>query len=163
MLGRDPRMWDTKIWYCEYLIKLTRFDAGNNQINNITGISFFSELKILSLNDNNIVDIRKIEKLYNLDYINLSDNQVTNISSMSNLPNLRILLLQNNQIMDIDPLIQNPGINSGDVIVLTENPLNDISINTYIPTLMGRGVTVTFWLYFIRRHVNRQRNSYHRK
>lgn len=73
----------------------------------------------------------------------MSDNQINNISSLSNLPNLQILLLQWNQITDIEPLILNPGINSGDVIILTGNPLNDISINNYIPNLIARGVTLS--------------------
>lgn len=79
-----------------------------------------------------------------MEYINLSNNQIDNISSLSNLPSLQILLLQWNQITDIEPLILNPGINSGDVIILTGNPLNDISINNYIPNLVARGVIVTY-------------------
>lgn len=74
----------------------------------------------------------------------MSNNQIDNISSLSNLPNLQTLLLHWNQIIDIEPLILNPGINSGDVIILTGNPLNDISINNYIPNLVARGVIVTY-------------------
>lgn len=79
-----------------------------------------------------------------MEYLNLSDNQIDNINSLSNLPNLQDLLLHRNQIIDIEPLILNHGINSGDVIVLTGNPLNDISVNNYIPDLIARGETVTY-------------------
>ncbi len=61
---------------------------------------------------------------------------------MSSLTNLVTLSLNNNLISDIFPLIQNSGINNGDVVDLSDNPLNTISINTNIPQLEARGVTV---------------------
>ncbi len=79
-----------------------------------------------------------------MEYLDLSHNQIDNISSLSNLPNLQTLLLHWNQIIDIGPLTFNPGIKSCDAIVLTGNPLNDISVNNYIPSLTTRGVTVTY-------------------
>jgi hypothetical protein len=104
------------------LNNLTKLGASNNSIENITGISNLLDIKNLKLNQNKITDINAVENLSNLDYMNLSDNQ----------------------IVDIEPLILNPGINSGDILILTGNPLNNVSINNYIPTLTGRGVMVTF-------------------
>ena len=126
------------------LKNLTRVVASNNQITDISGIRNILKIKNLMLDENKISDLSDLENLYNLEFINLGNNQINNISSLSNLPNLQILLLHWNQISDIEPLILNPGINSGDVIILTGNPLNDISINNYIPKLVARGVTITF-------------------
>ena len=47
-----------------------------------------------------------------------------------------------NQIIDIYPLIQNSGIDNGDIVDLSHNPLNETTINTYIPQLESRGVNV---------------------
>lgn len=59
-----------------------------------------------------------------------------------NLVNLIKLNLHDNDIVDIETLVNNSGINSGDEIWLESNPLSDTSINTYIPQLEARGVTV---------------------
>ena len=58
------------------------------------------------------------------------------------LNNLSILFIDNNSIVDISPLVNNAGIDTGDDVWLANNPLSDTSINTYIPQLEARGVTV---------------------
>ena len=126
------------------LNNLTSLVASNNQIVDISEISNLSGIKNIRLNNNQVSDISDIESLDSLEYLNLSNNQINNISSLSDLPNLQTLLIHWNQILDIEPLILNPDINSGDVVILTGNPLNDISINTYIPQLVARGVTVAY-------------------
>ena len=89
-----------------------------------------------------ITDINPIAGLVTLTSLWLSGNQVSNIEPLLNLVNLRILKLQSNQIVDIVTLVNNTGIDNGDEIELQNNPLSDISINTYIPQLEARGVTV---------------------
>ncbi|NHZ85180.1 MAG: hypothetical protein GWP19_04790 [Planctomycetia bacterium] len=126
------------------LQNLTRIVASNNQIADLSGIRDMSEIKNLMLDENMISDLSDIEKLDSLEFINLGNNQISNISILSSLPNLQIVLLHWNQIADIEPLVLNPGINSGDIVILTGNPLNDISINNYIPDLIARGVSVTY-------------------
>jgi hypothetical protein len=56
--------------------------------------------------------------------------------------NLYGLELSYNSINDIFPLVQNYGIDTGDMIYLNDNPLNSDSCNDYIPTLEVRGVIV---------------------
>jgi hypothetical protein len=41
-------------------------------------------------------------------------------------------------------LVDNPGIDADDEVYLWNNPLNSDSINTYIPELEARGVTVYY-------------------
>ena len=62
------------------------------------------------------------------------------ISPLSNLTNLVQLDLSENNILDISPLIENLGINKGDSIDISYNPLNLKSIETYVPELESRGV-----------------------
>lgn len=78
----------------------------------------------------------------NLQSLSVSTNQIIDISVLSVLANLQIVYIQENLIIDIYPLIQNNGIDNGDIVNLTNNPLSEISINTYIPQLEARGVTV---------------------
>ncbi|MBU0528518.1 leucine-rich repeat domain-containing protein [bacterium] len=101
---------------------------------------------ITSLNGSgwNISDISGIEYCTNLQSLNLEHNQIIDISDLSSLTNLGWLDLNNNQITNIYPLIQNSGIASGDIIYLNDNPLSTTSINTYIPQLEARGVTIYY-------------------
>ena len=55
---------------------------------------------------------------------------------------LIILHLDFNHIEDISPLVNNPGIGSGDRVNLFGNPLNQESINELIPILLSRGVNI---------------------
>ena len=66
------------------------------------------------------------------------------LEPLTGLTNLYYLDLGNNLITNIQPLVQNTGIGSNDYVNLTGNPLDDISINTYIPQLQARGVTVNY-------------------
>ena len=78
----------------------------------------------------------------NLIFLGLPGNLIVDISPLSGLTNLDDLSLLDNGIIDIKPLVDNTGINRNDTILLVGNPLNDISINTYIPELRARGVDV---------------------
>ena len=123
---------------------LTDLRIANNQLTDISAIGQLPLLKVLSVNDNLINNIAPLSHLPNLEFMNLSQNAVKDISVLADLPNLKIILLSDNQIEDIMFLVNNLGINDGDVIILTGNPLNEVSINTYIPQLIERGVSVTF-------------------
>ena len=63
---------------------------------------------------------------------------------MSGLTNLTELNLFGNTISDLSPLISNTELGSGDVVDVRDNRLNAVSVNTHIPTLQSRGVTVEF-------------------
>jgi hypothetical protein len=55
-----------------------------------------------------------------------------------------MLGLMQNPISDISPLVDNLGLGEGDTVILVNNPLSEESINTYIPELEARGVTVEY-------------------
>lgn len=115
-----------------------------NKITNISALSGLTNLTHLSLWDNQIIDISALSALINLDYLDLEDNQTADITALSGITNLVLLWLNGNQISDISPLVQNNGIDDGDNIEMKDNPLSDTSINTYIPQLEARGVTVIY-------------------
>jgi hypothetical protein len=58
------------------------------------------------------------------------------------LPNIHLIGLSGNKIEDILPLVNNPYLGQGVYLYLGGNPLNEKSLNEYIPILIERGVTV---------------------
>jgi Leucine-rich repeat (LRR) protein len=128
------------------LTNLTLLYLLENQISDISPLSGLTSLTSLRLYDNQISDISPLSGLTNLTLLYLSRNQISDISPLSGLTNLTELLLGNNQISDIQPLVDNPGIASGDIVDLRANPLSSTSLDTYVPALEARGVTV-YWDY----------------
>jgi Leucine-rich repeat (LRR) protein len=126
------------------LVNLESLYLYNNQIVDMPSLSNLVNLRYLYLNNNQIVDISSLSNLVNLEYLNLDYNQIVNISSLNNLVNLEYLRLASNGIVDIYSLLQNLGLDDGDFISLYRNPLDTTSINTYIPELESRGVSVYF-------------------
>ena len=55
------------------------------------------------------------------------------LSALAGLNDLSLVSLEGNTISDISPLVQNPGLDKGDSMHLTGNPLSDASLNLYIP------------------------------
>jgi len=148
------------------LTNLTQLSLWDNQISDISPLSNFTNLTVLYLRSNQISDISPLANLTNLIHLDLSVNQISDISPLSNFTNLTLLYLRSNQISDIsplvnltnltwlnlsdsqisdiEPLVNNPGLSQGDRVYLTNNPLSDTSINTYIPQLEARGVLVVY-------------------
>lgn len=126
------------------LTNLTSLTSGDNPISDISSIAGLTNLTYLWLAGNEISDISPVSGLTNLTFINLAVNQISDISPLSGLTNIRDLWLHINQISDIYPLVQNSGMDDGDVLGLSDNPLSATSINNYIPILQGRGVNVNY-------------------
>ena len=124
------------------LTNLEYLDLGRNNISDISPLANLTNLKELWLGSNDISDISPLSDLTNLTILVLYENNISDISPLSDLVNLEQLYLESNNISDISPLIQNPGINEGDVVAIAENPLNSQSIELYIPELEKRGVTI---------------------
>jgi len=130
------------------LTNLTYLNLWTNQISDISGLSSLTNLTDLALVDNQISDIGPLSGLTSLTFLALSSNQISDISALSSLTNLTDLSLWDNQISDIKPLVDNAGLAAGDRVYLSSafgsNPLSTTSMNTYIPQLEARGVTVQF-------------------
>jgi hypothetical protein len=126
------------------LTNLTGLYFSLNPISDISPLANLTSLTDLHLLVNQISDISPLANLTNLLYLDLSLNQISDISPLTNLTNLTELGLNDNQISDISPLVQNQGLGTGDEVSLLGNPLSSDSINTHIPTLQARGVTVDY-------------------
>jgi len=126
------------------LSNLTTLKLGNNQIGDITPLANLTNLMELDLNDNEVSDISPLGSLINLTRLWLHGNQISNVSALTNLTDLDMLGLMQNPISDISPLVDNLGLGEGDTVILVNNPLSEESINTYVPQLEARGVTVEY-------------------
>ena len=105
-----------------HLGNLTRLDASNANISDLTGLEGATNLRIL----------------------NLRGNSVSDISAVAGLTNLTWLSLGRNNISDISSLVANTGLGEGDEVYVKGNPLSYQFIHTHIPTLQSRGVRVEF-------------------
>jgi len=99
-------------------------------------------LTSLAADHRNIADLAGLEQCTSLTELRLRFNQISDISPLANLISLTWLDLNDNQINDIEPLVNNPALSQGDTVYSGNNPLSLTSINTYIPQLEARGVTV---------------------
>ena len=82
--------------------------------------------------------------LTNLTALYVKSTYISDISVLSGLTNLRRLGLGYNFISDLSPLITNTGLGQGDWVDVRGNRLGSLSMNTHIPALQSRGVTVEF-------------------
>ena len=126
------------------LQNLWSLDVVMNQISDISPAASITSLGQLTVGQNNISDISSLSSLTNLTWLRVHYNNITDISSLQYLTNLHWLDISGNQIANISPLVSNSGLSTGDTIYMQVNPLSTESINTYIPQLQSRGVTVIY-------------------
>lgn len=88
---------------------LLSLDAQNSNITDLTGISIFTNLTDLLLNDNQLTTIPdNISNLSALTYLNLENNQLTTLpDSIGNLSSLNEIRLSNNQLTALPDNIGN--------------------------------------------------------
>ena len=126
------------------LTKLTELDLPYNSISDISALTGLTQLTRLHLRGNAISDISAIAGLTNLENLWLEENSISDISALAGLTQLRALWINTNSISDLSPLVENTGLGHEDLVDVRGNFLNALSINTHIPTLQSRGVTVGF-------------------
>ncbi len=106
-------------------IFLEVLDLRNNQIQDLTPIAEYKNIKELYLSNNNITNISNLSGMTGLTEIDLSNNQITDFSNLLSIPNVTTVNLANNLITNI------PNISSSwsslSVLDLHSNYLTDIS------------------------------------
>ncbi len=124
------------------LTSLTGLDLDNNQITHVTALADLASLNVLYLRNNRIADVTPLAGLIRLGYLSLGDNELVDVSPLTGLDSLWWLGLWNNRIEDMRPLLDNAGLDAGDIVHVWRNPLNEFSRAQDIPTLEGREVRV---------------------
>ena len=118
----------------EEMASLTRLEALNSNISDLTGLEFATGLTVLDLgyevvdntivNSNSISDITPLSGLTKLTKLSLSSNNISDISSLSSLTNLTMLDLAYNSISGITPL---SGLTKLAWLELSGNGISDIT------------------------------------
>ena len=86
------------------LQRLTKLDARESEIKNLTGLEHAVRLRGLELRENQISDIRPLANLKNLKSLILDQNNVRDITPLANMTQLTWLLIGGNPISDFTPL-----------------------------------------------------------
>jgi len=115
-----------------------------NPVNDLSPLSELSQLRGLALWQNSISDISILSSLTNLQILELGEMPISNLSALSVLTNLEVLWLQGCSFSDLQPLVDNPGLGSGDEIFLLSNPLDSEACSSEIPALEARGALVHY-------------------
>ena len=126
------------------LTSLENLTLPHNQISDISPLANLTSLTQHHLDHNQISDVSPLANLTSLFDVNLDYNQVSDISPLANVTSLDYVRLKNNQVSDIQPLVDNDGLGQGNQVWLKGNPLSGVSVNTYIPQLQERGVSVSY-------------------
>jgi len=120
-----------------YLEDIDEFELSFSDINDLDGIEYCINAKIIDVSNNRIIDLTPLTGLTNLRELNLSDNQVGYIDVLSNLVNLISIQLSDNCFEDISPLFELKKLEYAD---LSGNKIDIEQINK----LTELGVTVDF-------------------
>jgi Leucine-rich repeat (LRR) protein len=110
--------------YPSDLQELTRLDAWERNITDLTGLEHATSLTDLNLQGNPISDISALANLTDLTGLVLWHTQIGDISPLANLTNLTDLFLTVDQTSDISPLAS---LTNLAILWLTGNQISDIS------------------------------------
>ena len=129
----------------ETMLQLTKLNARERGVTDLTGLGYAHNLKSLTLVYNNISDLTPISDLRlddlwlwdnlvadlsplanmtTLTYLDLGYNRISDISPLEKLTRLKWLELQGNQITDVTPLA---GLTSLENLWITDNRITDYS------------------------------------
>ena len=126
------------------LVNLRHLHLHNNELENVSSLVGLKRLEGLNLRDTGISDVSPISGLTSLERLHLELNEVTDVSRLAGLTNLELLHLYGNDIEDLSPLLANDGLDRGDQLDVSGNPLSVESLRAHIGELRGRGVRVAF-------------------
>lgn len=98
-------------------------------------------LLLLDAPERGIVSLAGLESAVKLRELYLWENEISDISALAGLIALETLFMQDNDIGNIAALT---GLTKLTEVNLSGNPLDDESVNTHIPALRERGVTVVY-------------------
>ena len=119
-LGKAPGAVITS----EDMAKLTRIEADEKGIRDLTGLEYATKLERIEFRRNAISDLSPLAGLTRLADINLPGNEITDLSPLAGLINVGWMGLDKNQITDLSPL---KGLVKLNGIAIEGNPISDIS------------------------------------
>jgi internalin A len=113
-----------------------------NQISNLSPLAGMTSLTFLALSENRISDISALGAMTNLTSLDLQLNRVNDVSVLQGLTSLETLEAWGNMICDVSALVANAGLDSGDNVIVFENPLSTTACSVDLPALRSRNVNI---------------------
>ena len=113
------------------MLRLTELEARRQDISDVTGIEYATNLVDLSLHRNRIEDIDRLANLTKLRDLDLDYNAIKSVESLTSLTQLEILGLTGNPIHDITPLANLINLQSlfiNETLVTDITPLQALNI-----------------------------------
>ena len=110
----------------EHATQLTNLELYKNQIRNVSPLTGLTQLRRLGLDENKINDIRPLSGLTHLEGLYIGGNQINNsgVELLTKFKQLKWLSLYSNQISDIKPLAN---LTKLEGLWLTHNQIRDVS------------------------------------
>ena len=108
----------------EEMSRLTRIDADDAEISDLTGLEAATKLERIEFRNNSISDLTALAGLTRLNNIKLRGNRITDVSPLAGLINVDWLGLEENEIEDLSPL---EGLIKLNGIGISGNPVSDVS------------------------------------
>ena len=106
------------------LQRLARLGVLDREIENLEGLQYASNLRLLNLSSNRISDLTPLANLHSLEELELDKNVIKDVSPLAGLTNLLVLTLRRNLITDIEPLRD---LTRLQVLIIEHNSITDIS------------------------------------
>ena len=118
----------------EDIARLTRLEADEKGISDLTGLEYATRLERIELRRNAISDLSPLTDLVRLNNIKLRGNQITDVSPLAKLINVDWLGLEENQITDVSPL---QGLVKLNGLGIAGNPVSNVVSLTGLLSLEG--------------------------
>ncbi|MBI2432316.1 MAG: S8 family serine peptidase, partial [Candidatus Hydrogenedentes bacterium] len=122
------------IEFCPNLKVLTLY---TNAVVDISPLAPLTKLEVLDLGANEIGDLSSLASLTRLRELYLDDNQATSLAPLEDLEQLRVLFAAGNTFEDATPLAQ---LDQLQVLDLSGNPLNGLESVASLPALQALGL-----------------------
>ena len=135
-LGKSPTAPIT----AEEMEGLTRLEAPNRGIQDLTGLQFATNVTFLHLDNNEISNLSPIAGLTNLRFIILHRNPISNLLPLRGLKNLDKLWMSNTSVSDLSPLA---GLINLEGLTVSDNNISDLSPIAGLINLRSLGFSTT--------------------
>lgn len=122
----------------EYCSNLRSLALAGNHIRDISPLAELKALERLELGYNQLVDLSPLADLQNLSWLSLNNNRVNSIAALEDLTSLRWLSLAGNEISSIDALAS---LNKLETLNLSANRIGSLRAITDLEGL----ITLHFW------------------
>ena len=116
------------------LRRLERLDAPGREIENLEGLQYAPNIRLLDLARNSISDISPLANLHSLEELGLDRNAIKDVSPLVGLTSLRLLLLRDNQIADVEALRGLTGLRKLAIegnFIMDRSPLDGLSLTRF--------------------------------